>query len=234
MRVLALLAHPDDMELCCSGTLIKYKKQGHDVIACHACNGNMGHMVIMPPELREIRINEAKKAGAMAGFEMMTADFGDLTTNAADVSQQNEIIRIIRYANPDVIITHNPGDYMVDHVELSKLVFNVSFAASCPHFKPELGPAAKVTPIYYVENDNGLDFVPTNYVDITDEMELKEQMLRCHESQLVWLRDHDGVDVVADQRTRARFRGIQCGVQYAEGFRQLIADQRMRPFRMLP
>ena len=234
MRVLALLAHPDDMELCCSGTLIKYKKQGHDVIACHACNGNMGHMIIMPPELREIRINEAKKAGAMAGFEMMTADFGDLTTNAADLSQQNEIIRIIRYANPDVIITHNPEDYMVDHVELSKQVFNVSFAASCPHFKPELGPAAKVTPIYYVENDNGLNFIPTAYVDITEEMELKEQMLRCHESQLVWLRDHDGVDVVADQRTRARFRGIQCGVQYAEGFRQLIADQRMRADRMLP
>lgn len=234
MRVLALLAHPDDMELCCSGTLIKYKKQGHDVIACHACNGNMGHMVIMPPELREIRINEAKKAGAMAGFEMMTADFGDLTTNAADLSQQKEIIRIIRYANPDVIITHNPEDYMVDHVELSRLVFNVSFAASCPHFKPELGPASKVTPIYYVENDNGLNFVPTHYVDITEEMELKEQMLRCHESQLVWLRDHDGVDVVADQRTRARFRGIQCGVQYAEGFRQLIADQRMRADRMLP
>lgn len=234
MRVLALLAHPDDMELSCSGTLIKYKKQGHDVIACHAANGNMGHMVIMPPELREIRINEARKAGSMAGFEMMTADFGDLTTNAADLSQQNEIIRIIRYANPDVIITHNPGDYMVDHVELSKLVFNVSFAASCPHFKPELGPAAKVTPIYYVENDNGLNFIPTEYVDITEEMKMKEEMLRCHESQLVWLRDHDGVDVVADQRTRARFRGIQCGVQYAEGFRQLIADQRMRPYRMLP
>ena len=54
MRVLALLAHPDDMELCCSGTLIKYKKRGHDVIACHACNGNMGHMVIMPSSFRSL------------------------------------------------------------------------------------------------------------------------------------------------------------------------------------
>lgn len=234
MRVLALMTHPDDMELCCSGTLIKYKKQGHDVIACHAANGDMGHMVIMPPELREIRINEAKKAGAMAGFEVLTADFGDLTLNAADLSQQKEIIRIIRYANPDVILTQDPSDYMVDHTELSKMVFNVSFAASCPHFMPELGPASKVTPIFYCDNYNGLNFIPTEYVDITEEMELKEQMLRCHESQIKWLYDHDGVDAVADQRTHARFRGIQCGVQYAEGFRQLIADQRMRPYRVLP
>ena len=123
---------------------------------------------------------------------------------------------------------------MVDHTELSKMVFNVSFAASCPHFMPELGPASKVTPIFYCDNYNGLNFIPTEYVDITEEMDLKEQMLRCHESQIKWLYDHDGVDAVADQRTHARFRGIQCGVQYAEGFRQLIADQRMRPYRVLP
>ena len=61
MRVLAIMCHPDDMELSCSGTLIKYKKQGHDVIACHAANGNMGHVIIQPDELRQIRIAEAKK-----------------------------------------------------------------------------------------------------------------------------------------------------------------------------
>ena len=67
--VLAITCHPDDMELDCSGTLIKYKKQGHDVIACHAANGNMGHMVIMPDELREMRRKEAQNAAALAGFD---------------------------------------------------------------------------------------------------------------------------------------------------------------------
>ena len=79
MRVLSIMCHPDDMELVCGGTLLKYKKQGHDVISCFVANGNMGHMVIMPDELREIRRKEAQKSADIAGFESICADFGDLT-----------------------------------------------------------------------------------------------------------------------------------------------------------
>ena len=235
MRILSIMCHPDDMEFLCAGTLIKYKKQGHDVISCHAANGNMGHMVLMPDELREVRINEAKRAAALAGFECITADFGDLTVNSANLDQLREITRIIRYANPDVIITHHPEDYCSDHAELSKIVFKASFDASCPHFLPELGPAAKVTPLYYADTSEGLNMVPTEYVDITEEMDLKAQMLACHESQMVWLRDHDGAaDIVAGLRTTAAFRGKQCGVKYAEAFTQFMGSQRVRPYRVLP
>ena len=234
MRVLAIMCHPDDMELSCSGTLIKYKKQGHDVIACHAANGNMGHVIIQPDELRKIRIAEAKKAASLAGFEIMTADIDDLTMNSANEEQLKKLVRIIRYARPDVIITHHPDDYCSDHVELSKLVFKASFDASCPHFLPELGPATEVTPIYYSDTSRSVNFIPTEYVDITEEMELKEQMLACHESQLKWLKDHDGIDIIAVQRVRAADRGSQCKVQYAEGFRQLLASQRLRTYRVLP
>lgn len=234
MRVLAMLCHPDDMELDCGGTLALYKKQGHDVISCHLANGNMGHMVIMPDELRKIRIEEAKKSGALAGLEVITADFGDLTVNAANVEQQREIIRIIRYARPDVILTHDPNDYCSDHLETSKLVFNASFSASCPHFCPELGAATPVTPIYYCNTAGASNFIPTEYVDVTEVMELKGEMMRCHESQLVWLREHDGIDIVDEMYKRAAFWGHHCGVQYAEAFRPLIADQRMRTYRMLP
>lgn len=234
MRVLAILCHPDDMELTCGGTLIKYKKRGDDVISCHVANGDMGHMLIMPPELREIRTKEAEKAGALAGIEVINGDIGDLTVNSADKEQLAKIIRIIRYAQPDVIITHHPNDYCSDHAETSKLVFNAAFSASCPHFMPELGPAAKVTPIFYCDTSNGINMIHTEYVDITDEMELKMQMLACHESQVKWLADHDGIDVLADERTKAAFRGIQCGVKYAEGFSQLLVAQRLVTYRLLP
>ena len=234
MRVLAIMCHPDDLELNCSGTLIKFKKQGHDVIACHAANGNMGHMVIMPDELRKIRAKEAKKAAAMAGFELISADIDDLTMNSADREQLKKLIRIIRYARPDVIITHYPDDYCSDHNELSKLVFKASFDASCPHFMPELGNATPVTPIFYSDTSRSTNFVPTEYVDITEEMALKEQMLACHESQLIWLKEHDNVDIIDIQRTRAQLRGNQCNALYAEGFTQLIAAQRMRTYRILP
>lgn len=222
------------MELGCSGTLIKFKKTGHDVTVCHVANGNMGHVVIMPDELRKIRKKEAEKAASLAGFNIISADFGDLTISGADAEQLKEITRIIRYVNPDVIITHHPNDYCSDHVEVNKLVFKASFDASCPHFMPELGSPSKVAPIFYADTSGGVNFIPTEYVDITEEMELKEEMLACHESQLVWLKEHDGIDIIESQRTRAAFRGDQCGVKYAEGFTQLLAKRRLKPYRLLP
>lgn len=234
MRVLAIMCHPDDMELSCSGTLIKCKKRGDEVVVCHVANGNLGHVVIMPDELRDIRAGEAKKAAALGGFDILSCDFGDLTINSAVLEQQLAVTRVIRYAKPDMIITHHPDDYCSDHAEVSKLVFKASFDASCPHFHPELGEATPVTPLFYADTAGSVNFTPTEYVDITDEMDLKEEMLSCHESQLVWLKDHDGIDVVAYQRTRAALRGQQCGVAYAEAFTQLLADQRLRTYRLLP
>ncbi|MBO7739687.1 MAG: leucine-rich repeat protein, partial [Oscillospiraceae bacterium] len=58
MKVLAFGCHPDDVEIACAGTLAKFVKQGHEVTVCHVCNGNLGHVEIMPDELREIRIGE--------------------------------------------------------------------------------------------------------------------------------------------------------------------------------
>jgi len=234
MNVLAIMCHPDDMELTCSGTLIKYKKQGNNVIVCHATNGNMGHMEIMPEELGPIRVQEAKKAGALAGFEVITADIDDLKMNSANEEQLRKIVKIIRCAKPDVIITHTPNDYCSDHVELSKLVFHASFSVSVPHFMPEEGSATPVTPVFYCDTAKSIQFLPTEYVDITNEMEIKEQMLMCHESQLKWLKEHDGIDIIEIQRATARARGLQCGVVYAEGFIQMYGDLRMRTYRLLP
>ena len=234
MRVLAIMSHPDDMELHCAGTLLKYKKLGHDVITCHAANGNMGHYVIMPDELREIRRKEAQNAAKIAGYEVISADIDDLTINSASEEQINKMIRVIRYAQPDVILTQSPADYASDHTELSKLVFKASFSATCPHFRPELGPVANLTPIFYCDNSDGVGFVPTEFVDITEEMEIKEEMLRCHESQIKWLAEHDGMDIIEFERVRAAYWGGQCQVKYAEAFTQLNASGRLRTYRLLP
>ena len=52
MNVLAIVCHPDDMEIGCGGTLLRCKQRGDNVTVCHVANGNMGHMVIQPAELR--------------------------------------------------------------------------------------------------------------------------------------------------------------------------------------
>ena len=77
MNVLAIGCHPDDIEINCAGTLAKCVKRGDNVTVCHVCNGNLGHVIIQPDELAEIRKNEAIKAGSLAGIKVVTCDIGD-------------------------------------------------------------------------------------------------------------------------------------------------------------
>ncbi len=233
MRVLAITAHPDDAEIYCGGTLAKCVKRGDTVIVCHVSSGSLGHVVIPPDELRVIRANEAKKSGALAGIEVLCAGFDDMeiydTKEARD-----KIADVIRYANPDFIITHSPDDYMPDHTTVSKLVFDASFSATLPNYPSKEKTVAKLVPIYYMETAGGMNFLPTEYVDVTDEMDLKAKMLECHESQVVWLRDHDDQDVVEMMKVISAFRGMQCGVKYAEGFKPCQVYLKRVPKRLLP
>lgn len=232
MNVLAIGCHPDDIEISCCGTLAKCVKRGDKVTVCHVANGNMGHEIISPEELRVIRINEAKKAGALAGIEVVTLDIGDLLPNGCDTKQRDMVVALIKEVQPDFIITHSPTDYMPDHREVSKLVFDASFAASVPHYGAN--GKAKVVPVFYMDNLAGMNFNPTEYVDITDEIDLKIEMLECHESQLKWMRDHDHIDFADFVRTCSKFRGLQCGVPYAEAFSQEMVWPKVVAKRLLP
>ena len=67
MKVLAVGCHPDDLEIGCGGTLALYAEKGHEVFMCHVANGDMGHAVILPGELAEIRTAEAESSGQVLG-----------------------------------------------------------------------------------------------------------------------------------------------------------------------
>ena len=231
MNILAVGCHPDDIEVACAGTLAKYKKQGHKVTVCHMTNGNMGHVIIDPDELRKIRAAEAQKSGSLAGIEVITCDLGDLLVYDK-IEQRDQLVDVIRKTDPDILITHSPNDYMPDHVAVSKLVFDASFAASVPHYKT--GPASKITPLYYMDTLAGVNFMPTEYVDISEEIDIKIEMLECHVSQVKWMRDHDNIDFADFVKTCAKFRGLQCGALYAEAFTQCFAWPKIIPARLLP
>jgi len=70
--------------------------------------------------------------------------------------------------------------------------------------------------------------------NITDEIDLKLEMLECHISQLKWMRDHDGIDFAEFVKTCSRFRGLQSGVQYAEAFCQEMVWPKVVTRRLLP
>jgi len=234
MNILAIGAHPDDIEIACAGTLAKCVKRGDRVVVCHVSNGNLGHVIIPPDELAIMRKNEAKKAGSLAGIEVICADFSDLDIFDNNKESRNRIVDVIKYANPDVIITHNPDDYMPDHTAVSRLVFDAAFTATLPNYKSKVEGAAKMVPIYYMDTLAGVNFQPTEYVDITEEIDLKLEMLNCHESQIVWMRDHDHIDFPDMVKTCSRYRGYQCGADYAEGFRQCQVYLKGTTKRLLP
>ena len=91
-----------------------------------------------------------------------------------------------------------------------------------------------VTPIYFMENAYGVDFLPQDYVDITDEIDIKEKALGCHKSQVDWLRDHDNFDLLRYVRLAGEYRGVQCGAKFAEVFRKLDVSLRVTANRLLP
>lgn len=234
MKILAISCHPDDVEIACAGTLAKCVRRGDEVTVCHVANGDLGHAIIQPPELRNIRAEEAKRAGSLAGIKVITCDIGDLMVYEGSKEQRDRVVEVIRAEAPDLIITHSPTDYMPDHVAVSRLVFDASFAASVPHYENGDGREAKLTPLYYMDTLAGLNFNPTEYVDISDVFELKLEMLECHESQLKWMRDHDHIDFADFVRTCAKFRGLQCGAAYAEAFTQCSVWPKMTYKRLLP
>ncbi len=234
MKILAVGAHPDDLEILCGGTLARFASEGNEVVMCHASTGNRGSFVHTSEEIARIRDGEAGQAAAVAGAEHRTLGFSDGDVLASDPQQRVAVIDLVRDVRPDLIITHYPSDYMSDHNEISKMVFDASFHATLPLYQTGRGHHDLVTPIYYMDTVMGIGFQPAEYVDVTSTMETKVRMLEAHASQVAWLRDHDNIDIVEQMKIVTRFRGLQCGVQYAEGFVACQAWLRPRASRLLP
>lgn len=234
MNVLAIGAHPDDLEMMCGGTLARYAAQGDKVFMVHAATGNVGHMVIPPEELIRIRAKEAEEAGAVIGAEVISLELSDLFVRSDDMKARDMVIDVIRYAKPDIIITHAPQDYMDDHEETSRLVYEATMAATVPHHRTEHPNVEKMTPLFYMEPTAGVNSFPEEFVDITDFIGVKLEMLAKHVSQHKWLREHDGMDVLDLARTLSRLRGYQCDTGHAEGFTYCRQYHKLTTRRLLP
>lgn len=238
MNILAIGAHPDDIETSCGGTLAKYAKMGHKVFTATATNGNVGSATLSMDEIAKIRKEEARKAAAVIGAEYICLDYDD-EMFFEDREARLAFINLVRYCKADIILTHNPEDYNPDHELTSKIINDIAVMIPVAKIQTKAQPYDKIPIIAYFEPVNGLGFIPTEYVDITDTMELKMEMCRAHKSQVSWMSDNyketmADKDFFEDYYTIARYRGIQCGVEYAEGFRMANDAFRVVPRRVLP
>ena len=144
MNILAIGAHPDDVELCCGGTLAKYAKQGHKVFTATATNGNVGSATLSKEEIAKIRKEEARRAAAHIGAEYICLDYDD-EMFFEDKQARINFINLVRYCKADVIITHNPHDYNPDHELTSKIVRDIAVMIPIAKIETKAKPYDKIS-----------------------------------------------------------------------------------------
>ena len=235
MIVLAVGCHPDDLEIACGGTLRKYVEQGAEVHMCHVANGDQGHVVIEPGPLAAMRTIEAENAGKIIGAkQVINLNVSDMQVNSHNLEVMDAMADVVRSVRPDVIITHNDDDYMLDHTETSRIATNGSFCSGLSHRPRKYDAFSSFVPVFFMDTLAGVNFQPTHYVDITNQIDTKIKALECHESQLKWMLEHDNIDFADMVKTCSKYRGYQCGVAYAEGFKPYNVYPRYSTKNLLP
>ena len=242
MNILAIGAHPDDVETMCAGTLAKYASLGHKVFIATATNGNIGSARIPNmEEIARVRKEEAKRSAAIIGAEYICLDYDDEMFFEINRETRLKFINLVRYCKADVIFTHSLHDYNPDHMLTSKIINDIAVMIPIAHLKTECEPYDVIPSIWMFETVNSMGFIPTDYVDITDFYDTKMKMLNCMESQKAWMADNYA-QLGGDQerffdtiRITSEFRGMQAGCKYAEGFVRAMDAYRTRMTeRVLP
>jgi LmbE family N-acetylglucosaminyl deacetylase len=227
--VLALHAHPDDVEFQCAGTLALLREAGHAVTIATMTPGDCGSAELDAEAISAIRREEARAAAALIGAEYICLEFRDLAIFNDDESRRR-VTELIRRVQPAIILTAPPVDYIADHEITSLLVRDACFAAPCPNYTtrqwdPAL-PTAKIPHLYFVDPIGGADREGRTadadfQVDVSRVFQTKRKMLACHESQRNWLLRQHGIDeYLAMQEQWGARRGALLGVAQAESFRQ--------------
>jgi LmbE family N-acetylglucosaminyl deacetylase len=226
---LSVLAHPDDAEFLCAGTLLRLAREhGWEIHIATMTPGDCGSAERSPDEISRIRRAEGGRAAAVAGGTYHCLEERDLQVFYSERPLE-KVTRLLRAVRPEVVFTHAPADYMLDHEMTSTIVRAAAFAAPIPNFAHDQGHAAPLQHIphlYYCDPLEGKDamgkeIVPSFAIDISGVIDAKEQMLASHASQRDWLLKHHGMDqYLKAMRDWSSQRGYSFGVAFAEGFRQ--------------
>jgi N-acetylglucosamine malate deacetylase 1 len=229
VRVLALHAHPDDVEFQCAGTLVLLRAAGCAVTIATMTPGDCGSAEHDAETIAAIRRDEARASAAMIGADYVCLEFRDLAIFNDDDSRRR-VTEVLRRVRPDVILTAPPIDYIADHEMTSLLVRDACFGASCPNYTTRqwepAPPLGKIPHLYFVDPLQGRDRegrpVPADFlVDVSRVFSTKRQMLSCHASQRNWLLRQHGIDEYLEVQARwGAVRGAEIGVAQAEAFRQ--------------
>jgi LmbE family N-acetylglucosaminyl deacetylase len=195
VKILAIGAHPDDIEFGCGGTLIKYARGGHETSLLILTDGGRGG------DPAERRTEQEEAARLMGAREIYWGGYQD-----TELSMERELVQkiegILHVVRPDLIFVHFGNDTHQDHRHLSTSVVTAS---------------RYTRNVLFYEGPTTSDFSPSVFVDVDAVLERKLDALAAHASQVA----KTGVErlsVLDLARAAAHFRGIQGRARNAEGF----------------
>lgn len=195
MNVLAIGAHPDDIEFGCGGSLYLYTQRGHQVFLLILTEGESGGIGSVR---RTEQLNAAKMLGAKESF------FGNYVDTQIPVDKIliSKIEAVLQKTKPDMIFVNYHDDTHQDHRNLAMATTSAT---------------RYVRNVLFYEGPTTQNFIPNVYVDITTALNEKLSALSAHTSQ-VPKTNIEGLSILEIAKSAANFRGIQGRVRYAEGF----------------
>ena len=224
--ILAVHAHPDDIEHRAAGALAILAAKGHAIRLATLTAGECGSAETDLAETARIRKAEASASAALIGADYRCADLPDLGVFNDDPSRR-AVTELIRWARPDIVLAASPADYHPDHEAASQLTRDACFASSVPNYRTGPSPALDAIPhLYFMDPIGGRDregrkIVADFGADIAAGFAMKQRMLSAHVSQAEWVaRQHGITDHLASMEAWSRRRGRDFGCPFAEGFRQ--------------
>jgi LmbE family N-acetylglucosaminyl deacetylase len=226
--VLAIAAHPDDIEFAMAGTMLQLQARGWDLHYMNLCDGSKGSTQLDPESCAATRRQEAKVAAERLGATFYPPIWRDMELRYDDALLR-QVASVVRQTQASIVLTHAPSDYMEDHEYACRLAVSAAFTHGMPNYEtnPSVAPYFEPVTVYHAQPHGnrtslGQRVRPHFWVNIEAVIDQKEQALAAHACQQEWLDSSQGMnsylqtmwDLGADA-------GQQSGqFQYAEGWRR--------------
>jgi len=225
-KVLAIAAHPDDIEFMMSGTLFLLKDAGCEIHYLNIATGSCGTVSLSVDRIVAIRREESIAASAYLG-----AEYHESFVNDIEIFYGKDLISklcsVMREVSPDIILTQYPAEYMEDHSNTSRLAVTAAFCRGMKNFAvtSHREPISNEVTLYHSVPYGLTDPLrrpvePDFFVDVSSLMDKKKEMLLFHKSQKEWLDVSQGLDsYLTTMVDICREVGKTSGkFQYAEGW----------------
>jgi LmbE family N-acetylglucosaminyl deacetylase len=222
--ILAIGAHPDDIEFSCSGTMYKKIQEGYEVFYIVATNGEHGFKIAEKPKAERIKIRhkEQLKAAKLLGVKkVFFLGYRDGFLKNDD-SLRAKLVKVIKAVKPEIIFTFDPANNVFesinlnhrDHRFIGEAVFDAVFAAKNKYMYP--GTPHKTDYFYFFGSAS-----PNHFEDITGIIDKKTEILMEHKSQFS---DFD----VVDRWVRTYLSKFTDRFEFSEAFRIVKIEQIFR------